>query len=334
MLERLLNALFAILLSAFAIAGLSPAAAQDSPNLRRGVNVLGYDPIWQDPAKARFQEKHFSEIRKGGFDFVRVNLHAFAHMDAENRLSTAFLERLDWIVREASEAGLSVILDEHDFNACGGDADACRTRLLAFWGQVAPRYKDAPETVLFELLNEPHGKLDAATWNAFVPELLTVVRQSNPTRWVVIGPTRWNNFAELPTLKLPENDRRILATFHYYDPFRFTHQGAPWVEEMKSVSGIVWSEAERAQIKTDFDKVAQWSKATGRPVLLGEFGAYDRGGTPIAMRAAYTAAVAREAEARGFAWAAWQFDSDFLVWDMVRDNWVEPIHRALIPEGR
>lgn len=185
MLKSLFAAVLMLALTAVVPAGATAAqqAVEPSPRLSRGVNVLGYDPIWQDPAKGRFEERHFGEIRRGGFDFVRVNLHAFRHMDEQNRLSPAFLERLDWIVRGASAAGLSVILDEHDFNACAEDVAACRVRLGAFWGQVAPRYRDAPPSVMFELMNEPHGPLDAETWNGFFPELLAIVRQSNPTRW-------------------------------------------------------------------------------------------------------------------------------------------------------
>jgi endoglucanase len=162
-------------------------------------------------------------------------------------------------------------------------------------------------------------------------DLLAIIRQTNPTRTVVVGPTRWNNFNELPTLKLPEGDRNLIVTFHYYDPFRFTHQGASWTD-LKELRGVTWgSDADKAQLKADFAKVAAWAKANDRPILLGEFGAYDRGGSPVDMRAAYTAAIAREAEANGFAWAYWQFDSDFVVWDMAKDGWVEPLHKALIP---
>jgi len=337
MLKKLFAPLVAFFFAASAAAAPPPQPAPNAPQieLRRGVNVLGYDPIWTDPAKGRFQQRHFAEIRRGGFDFVRVNLHAFRHMDSKNQLSPAFFARLDWIVKNATAAGLSLILDEHDFNACADNVENCRTRLSAFWTQVAPRYRDAPPTVLFELLNEPHDKLDADTWNALFPEILAIVRQTNPTRQVIIGPTQWNSREKLDTLKLPANDPNIIATFHYYDPFRFTHQGAPWVEEMKTVKGITWgSAADRAQIAADFDKVAAWAKANNRQVLLGEFGAYDRSGTPTAMRAAYTEAVAREAERHGFAWAYWQFDSDFILWDMQKNGWVEPIHKALIPEVR
>lgn len=301
---------------------------------RRGVNVLGYDPYWKDPAKARFQWRHFAEIRKAGFDHVRVNLFAFDHMDSSHRLSPQWLERLDAVVREAQAAGLGVVLDNHDFSACAKNVPTCRVKLAAFWGQVAPRYRTAPRNVAFELLNEPHEALDADTWNGFYPAILRVVRASNPTRIVVIGPTRWNNFRELPTLKLPPDDRNIMVAFHYYDPFNFTHQGTSWTD-LQELRGVTWgSAADRAQLAADFAQVAQWSRSTGRPIYLGEFGAYDKSGTPTAMRVAYTSAVAREAERHGFAWAYWQFDSDFIAWDMAADGWNEPIRRALIPPAQ
>jgi endoglucanase len=316
--------------AAQAQAGTGPAWRTAS-RLRRGVNIIGYDPLWKDPAKARFKARHFRLIKQGGFDFVRVVLQAFDHMDAQNRLDPRWLRTLDWVVKEASAAGLSVILDEHDFNKCSDAPDACEPKLVAFWTQVGERYRTAPDTVLFELLNEPNGKLDAARWNAMLNRLTPVVRASNPGRTLVIGPTRWNNLEELPTLKLPQQDRNILVTFHSYEPFRFTHQGAPWTPEMVGVKNVPFTAADEARIKADYDKVGAWSKANDRPVLMGEFGAYDKSGTPMAARARYTATVRREAEAHGFPWAYWQFDSDFILYDIDRDRWVEPIRKALVP---
>lgn len=331
---RLIALIAALLLAAI------PAAAQPgsgdawvtAKSMKRGVNIIGYDPLWTNRAKARFQTKHFRILREGGFDFVRVNLHAFRHMDAANKLPPAWFETLDWVVREATAAGLSVILDEHDFMGCEADPDACEVKLTAFWTQVGSRYKDAPATVLFELLNEPHGKIDAARWNAMLEKLIPLVRATNPGRTLVIGPTFWNNLDYLPTLKLPKADRNILVTFHSYEPFRFTHQGASWATGMKEVRGVPFTKEDEARIKADYDKVGAWSKAEDRPVLMGEFGAYDMSGTPVEDRARYTATVRREAEAHGFSWAYWQFDSNFLLWDMARDDWVHPIRKALIPD--
>lgn len=325
---------WAIRMMALAI-GLTAAAApadawSAAARLHRGVNVLGYDPLWKDPSKARFQSRHFKIIRQGGFDFIRVVLQAFSHMDARNQLDRRWLKTLDRVIAQASRAGLRVIIDEHDFNACSEDLDLCETKLTAFWQQIGRRYRSAPDTVLFELLNEPHGKLDAAHWNALIKRLLPIVRASNPTRTLVIGPTQWNSLSQLPALDLPANDRNILVTFHFYEPFQFTHQGARWAEETKNLRGIPFTAEDEARIARDFDTVAAWSKANDRPVLLGEFGAYDGSGTPMADRARYALTVRKAAEAHGMPWAYWQFDSDFVVYDIDRDRWVEPIRRALV----
>lgn len=330
--------LFSVLAATLALAPLAASAAQapkqggawqTARHLHRGVNVLGYDPIWQDGGKQRFQWRYFKTIRRGGFDFVRVVLQSFSHMDAQNRLDPRWLATLDRIVAEANKAGLSVILDEHDFDKCSSDPDACEPKLVAFWSQIAERYRGAPDTVLFELLNEPHGKLDADRWNTFLARLVPLVRTTNPRRTLVIGPTQWNSADKLSTLKLPDDDRNILVTFHSYEPMRFTHQGAPWTPEFAKLHDIPFTTLDVAALRTRFDQVADWSRANDRPVLLGEFGAFDKSRVPMADRVRYTQTVRTLAEERGLSWAYWQFDADFVVYDIDHDRWVEPLRRAL-----
>ncbi|MFN3302444.1 MAG: glycoside hydrolase family 5 protein [Roseateles sp.] len=326
-LPRLLGV--ACLALGLASSALAQGTALPAQALKRGVNVLGYDPIWKDPAQARFQMRHMQAIRDGGFDHVRLNLHAFEHMDAEGRLSPAWFKTLDEVLAAALNAGLQVIIDQHNFMDCAKAIDSCRAKLKTFWRQVAPRYKDAPDAVLFEILNEPNGDADAV-WNDMLAENLQIIRETNPRRRVVVGPKFWNSMDHLDSLKLPESDRQLIVTFHYYSPFPFTHQGASWVQEFKNTSGITWgTPAEQEQIKKDFDKVRAWAQKHNRPILLGEFGALETGA--LAHRVAWTSAVARAAEARGFGWSYWQFDSDFIVWDMKTDGWFKPILNALIP---
>jgi endoglucanase len=109
-------------------------------------------------------------------------------MDSANRLDPRWLRTLDGVVRQATAAGLNVIIDEHDYECCGADPDWCRRKLVAFWKQVASRYRKAPSSVLFEILNEPNGEMTADRWNALLVEALGVIRRTNPTRTVVIGP--------------------------------------------------------------------------------------------------------------------------------------------------
>ena len=110
----------------------------------------------------------------------------------------------------------------------------------------------------------------------------------------------------------------------------FTHQGAAWADRKDKV-GVEWlgTEAELGVLKRDFDKAASWAKQHDRPLFLGEFGAYDK--APMESRARYVASVARAAEQRGWSWAYWQFDSDFILYDIPRDSWIEPLLHALIP---
>ena len=308
----------------------APSAWDQDRLLGRGVNILGDDPLWEDFRQGHFKAYHFTKIRQAGFSSVRIVLHAFAHMDAHNRLGDQWIGTLDWAIREATKAGLNVIVDEHDYNACSENPDACHDKLIAFWMQVSHDLRKRGTNVMFELLDEPHAPIDAAKWNAMLHELIPLVRRDNPTRTLVIGPVQWNSLHQLDTLELPEKDRHIIVTFHYYDPMRFTHQGASWVPGMADVSGVTCCTAdERARIDSDFDQVSAWSKAHDRPILLGEFGA--REGGDMASRVAWTSAVARSAERHDFAWAYWRFDGDFVVWDMKKDDWVRPILGALIP---
>lgn len=329
----------ATILCALLLAATSAANAANQPlpamqqvqQMQRGVNIVGYDPLWQDTAKARFKPRHFEIIRNGGFSSVRIVLMAFRFMNEHNELPQNWFDTLDGLVDGALAQGLTVIIDEHDYSACGRDVAACRPKLMAFWTQVAAHYQDAPNKVVFEILNEPNESTNDV-WNEVHAEALAIIRKTNPTRNVIIGPAFWNNVNWLDKLSLPQDDRHIIVTVHYYLPMRFTHQGAGWTPEYAQLSGNTWgTPADQAALDQDFDAVQAWAKQHDRPILLGEFGAYDKG--PMESRVKYTAAVARGAEQRGWAWAYWQFDRDFIVYDIDKDQWVEPIRRALIPRA-
>ncbi len=301
--------------------------------LGRGVNILGYDPIWKNFHKARFKERHFKLIHDAGFQTVRINLNVLQRLNAGNRyrLSDAWLKTLDWAVKDALENHLMVILDLHNFTDVAKDPLGYKPRFLAFWKQISAHFQDSPDSVLFEILNEPNGKLTPALWNEFMHEALAIIRATNPTRTVVIGPPFWNGIDHLKDLSLPQDDHNIIVTVHYYVPMTFTHQGAPWVKEAAHLSGVTWGSAEdRKRVEDDFARVQDWSAQHHRPILLGEFGSYDK--APMESRARYTAFVARTAESLGWAWTYWQFDSDFIVYDIDKDRWVEPLLKALIPQ--
>jgi endoglucanase len=312
-------------------------AFEQNRRLGRGVNIIGYDPIWRSRTEARFQAKHFQLLKAAGFNSVRINLHPFRHMnrdqDGVGALQPVWLETLDWAVQQATNQGLMVILDLHEFGAMGDNPEGNKDKFLAFWRQVAAHCRNASDQVLFEILNEPAKKLTPLLWNQYLGEALALIREKHPTRTVIVGPAFWNGIDHLQELELPKADRNLIVTVHYYKPMEFTHQGAGWSTH-KDKSGVAWNgtEAERQAIGRDFEKAAAWAKANQRPLFLGEFGAYDK--APMESRVRYTDAVARRAESLGWSWAYWQFDSDFILYDIKRDAWVEPILRALVPTAK
>jgi len=327
--QRLISLCVLLALPMLAAAADPLTPADQVKAMKRGVNIVGYDPIWQDASKARFKLRHFKIIKDGGFDTVRINLYGFRQMDEKLVLNPKWFATLDGLVDEAVKQKLNVILDMHDYERCFQDVPRCRRQVSAFWAQVGEHYKDAPPAVMFELLNEPNREMDAH-WNDTLAEVLAVIRKTNPTRNVLIGPAFWNNISWLEKLKLPAADRHIIISVHYYEPHQFTHQGASWTPEYVNVSGIRWgTPADYAKIEKDFDVAQAFAKKEDRPVFLGEFGAYDK--APEEDRIKYTAAVARAAEKRGWAFGYWQFDSNFIVYDIDKDAWNEPIYRALVP---
>ncbi len=315
-------------------------SAQDEvAQMGAGINVIpGWNGFWNG-GSTQFKLSQIRKIKEAGFSTIRIPLQTFGksamHIDAQGHLDPKYLKKLDSIVEAALSAKLFVIIDEHDFDDCSKNADACAQILPNVWYELSEHYKNAPSSVMFELLNEPHDKIDAAIWNAWLPDLVAIVRQTNPTRNIIVGPTHWNSSADLPLLKLPD-DKHIIVTFHYYDPMTFTHQGADWVgpEIAKEHGEVHWkgTPEELAKINGDFDKVADWAKANNRPILLGEYGTYAKF-SAIDERAAWTRAVTKAAADRGFAHAAWEFDegpTGFTVYDSDKNEWVEPIKNAFL----
>lgn len=306
-----------------------------SMTLRRGINMGNMLEAPNEGEWGLFvEEEYFNLIQEAGFDFVRLPVRWNTHAEQEwpYRIDPAFFARVDEVVNWGLERDLAVIVDFHHYEEMAWDPWSHKDRFLGIWQQVAEHYKEYPEQVLFELLNEPNDQLNASLWNQYLREALAVVRETNPTREVVIGPVNWNAYDWISTLDVP-NDEHLIVTFHYYLPFEFTHQGAEWVgEDAQPWLGTSWdaTDAEKAEITAHFYSVAEWAaRHDNVRILLGEFGIYSR--AEMDSRARWTEFVAREAERHGFAWAYWEFGSGFGAYDPAARVWREDLLRALIP---
>ena len=330
--EKSSSRLYAMVVFVLCLAGVSSAVDPFIQNqkLGRGVNIIGYDPLWNSRDQARFKTGYFQMIKEAGLGNVRINLHPFRRVNQGNdfALPASWWETLDWATSNALQSGLMVILDLHEFGAMGTDPETNKPKFLAFWRQVSERFRNAPDNVLFEILNEPSRKLTPEMWNQYFGEALAIIRKTNPTRTVIVGPAGYNSIGQLGELKLPEDNRNIILTVHYYSPMEFTHQGASWAGYKDKV-GVEWkgTDAQKSAVERDFAKAQTWAKDRNRPVFLGEFGVYDK--APMESRVRYLAFLAGTVEKLGWSWAYWQFDGDFVLYDIQSDKWVEPVRDAL-----
>lgn len=327
----ILGLFFIIQFSGFKQPQKSANPFEQNKKLGRGVNIIGYDPIWKSPDAGRFKEKHFRLIKEAGLQTVRMNLPAFGFMDNETyELKDNFLKTLDWAVDNALKNDLQVILDLHEFHAMSVNPGAKKEMFLAFWRQISDKFSNAPESVMFEILNEPFGELTDSLWNDYLKEALSIIRQKNPDRTVIIGPGHWNSIFSLEKLQIPEDDKNIIVTVHFYLPMSFTHQGAAWAGEFKDKTGVKWlaTDMEKEEMLRDLNIAQQWAQKNKRPLFLGEFGVYDK--ADMGSRTRYLSFLTKTVEQLGWSWAYWQFDSDFILYNIAEDKWNEPVLKALI----
>lgn len=347
--------LFALLLSMLATA----AAAQPGPTLRpppscaavtaqtcaiaqalgRGVNLGNMlDAPREGDWGVRLEPAYIDKVAEA-FRTVRLPVRWSNHaaLTADATLDEAFARRVDGVVDALLAKGLYVILDLHHYSQISGnklhpnekevDPAVLETRLINMWRQIGQRYANRSPKLLFELLNEPNGRLSGEPWNALMPQVLAAVRTSNPTRPVLIGPGEWNGAHELKKLRLPP-DRNIIVAIHNFEPFNFTHQGVDHLAMPPPTGTTCCDAAQRRAIAEPLEIARQWSLAHGYPLHLGEFGSYEK--ADLASRAAYTRAVREEAERRGIPWAFWEFASSFGVWSPAKNDWIAPLRSALL----
>jgi endoglucanase len=209
---------------------LTPPIIAPTSHLGRGINLgnkleAPSEGEWGAPVEAWM----LPTIAQGGFATVRIPIRWSGHAATAQpyAIDPTFMDRVTWVVDQALSAGLTAVLNVHHYQEIFTDPARERDRFLALWRQISARFRDYPEALVFEILNEPNTNLTAQLWNVFLRDALAVIRQGNPDRWVVVGTAEWGGIGAMDRLELPDDDR-LIFTFHYYEPFEFTHQGAEW----------------------------------------------------------------------------------------------------------
>jgi endoglucanase len=310
----------------------SAAEREAQPELARCINLGN---MLEAPTEGawglRVRADWLPVIAEAGFDTVRIPIRWSAHAapDAPYTINAAFLARVDEVIGWALDAGLQAVINIHHYDELTAAPAQQRERFLALWEQIAAHYQDYPNTLLFEILNEPHSAFSARLWNRYQLDALAVIRRTNPTRTVILGGVEWNSIWQLHQVELPADREHLILTFHNYEPFEFTHQGAEWVNGSNAWLGTTWGSAgDVARLRQYFRYAEKLQDDFGLPLLMGEFGAYAKADPESRLR--FTRAMVEQAEARGIAWCYWEFAAGFGIFDPATGVFND-LYRALIP---
>ena len=311
-------------------------ATEMNQRLGRGINIgntFEADQSWQSP----FDADDFRKIAELGFTHVRVPIK----WERDDRSMSAspytiypeFMNTIKSVVDAALKNKLHIIINMHHHNELMVDPQGQKARFLSQWKQISEYFKDYPDSLVFEILNEPHDKLTAGLWNDYYRDALRVIRETNPQRCVLLGVAEWGGTSALKSLTIVPNDNHLILTIHYYNPFQFTHQGAEWVEGSDAWLGTKWNDtqAERQAVIDEFQAAVALSKSKNIPIHIGEFGAYSK--ADMDSRVKWTRFLSRWFEQQGFSWAYWEWNSGFGIYDPQTKTYRTQLVNALIKDA-
>jgi endoglucanase len=295
----------------------------------------------------------FEAIAQAGFDHVRISVNWNCHTHATDsnpyQIDQVWLDRIDTIVAHVLTRNMAAIVDQHFDWDYINDLPGARDQLISIWTQLADHFKDYPKQLFFEILNEPTGISDSRL-GADYATIIQIVRATNPNRTIIYDGNNWAKASALTNLTpyLPSDDKNLIGTDHFYDPYCFTSRDSTWdcpTGHKVSNQAVHWPimfpddyagdagdsaiQESQAFIRNHFDSVAAISKQISRPIYLGEFGAdVSRDQT---SRGAYLASVTRNAERIGMGWANWSFTQTYDAWQGVT-GWYPEVIEALRPD--
>lgn len=319
---------------------LSINTAQSLP-FSKGVNVTNWFQV--DGAKqihfTKYTKNDFEQIKSLGIDVVRlpINLHFMTDGAPNYKLDPLFLYFLNQVIDWTEELGIHLIIDNHTFDVNTSTDVNVDKVLIPVWKQMAENFKNRSNKIYYEILNEPHGISDSS-WNHIQQAVVDSIRTIDTVHTIIVGPADWNSYNKLSVMPVYK-DKNLIYTFHFYDPFIFTHQGASW-SGMTPLAGVPfpYDAARMPAYPTELDSTASWvknellynyknngtvakvqsqlniainfSKQRNVPIFCGEFGVYIPN-SPELDRIFWYDEVRKYLEQNNVAWTIWDYRGGF-----------------------
>ncbi len=322
-----------IILTCVAVALLSlPTIAQITPaeaieQMGRGINLGN---TFEAPDEGEWgnnfaKELYFDMYKEAGFSTVRIPVRWDEHTMTSSpyTVDQVWMDRIEEVVDWGLERDLIIIINAHheDWFKESYAQQTTRDRMDSIWSQVAVHFKDKPEKLFFEMMNEPQG-LEQDEIDDFNQRTMALLRKTNPTRMIIYGGKGWSSSGDMMDAIVPD-DPYIIAYYHAYNPWSFAGES----------QGTWGSESDIQNKLNSFANVRQWADEQGVEVLLGEFGNMYDCDYNSAMK--HYATDVEGCITNKIAWTVWDDDGWFQVLMRDDEKWNE-IKDVLIhtyPEG-
>ena len=250
-----------------------------------GGNTVASETSWGNPVTTK---EMMDTVKAAGFNIIRIPVTWARHMDINDDIDPAWMDRVQEVVDYAIDENTYVIINLHheEWNNTFADKkDQTVETMKRVWEQIAERFKDYDEHLIFEGQNEPRKKGTDLEWtggdeecwdfvNATNAAFVETVRNSggnNPKRHLMIpGYCATSDPKGPEMIQLPENDDKIIVSVHAYTPYNFALSDKPaskFVSTRKNSTRDIDSLAEMLETSYINNNIA---------VIIGETGARNK----------------------------------------------------------
>jgi len=308
------------------------------------------ETAWGNPVLSK---EFVLAAKAAGFQSIRIPVSYLSKIDDNNgyKIDSAWLDHVQEVVDYCVQNDMYAIVNMHGdgYTTVSGswllcassDQTKIKAKYKACWEQIADRFKNYDEHLIFESMNEEYdgtygtpNKTAYNNINDYNQIFVDTVRQTggnNDRRWLLIP--GWNtniNYTAdnygfvLPTDQYLSSDiasgeKRIMISVHYYDPWDFcgteSADKTQWGSEATNQSKVpTWGD--ESYMASQFKKMNDKFVSQGYGVIIGEFGAINKANYDSrnkACRADYYQKVCYYAKQYELVPVAWDngFDGDY-----------------------
>ena len=265
---------------------------------------------WGNPV---ITEKLIQSVKAAGFKSIRIPVSYFAKIDDDKdyTIDSKWLDRVQEVVDYCIKNDLYAVINIHGdgYNTidgswllCNGkDQTEIKKKYKKVWKQIAERFKNYDEHLLFESMNEefdgsysePNKEYyqNINDYNQIFVDTVRKTGDNNTKRWLIIP--GWNTNIDytagdygfkLPTdqyrdKSIDKEEQRIMISVHYYSPWDFCGGEncviTQWGNEADDPSKTSTT-CDETYMKNQLNLMKTTFADKGYPVFIGEYGSIDK----------------------------------------------------------